>query len=82
MEGGCASCPYMKINSLNALTSLLKMVDAGDDSPLLKDFHPRLYQEDIKGESFAKLGTVPILEMRHFQQNGELSATLVQSILL
>jgi len=80
MEGGCASCPYMKMNSLNALTSLLRMVDAQEDSPLLKEFHPRLYQEDIKGESFAKLGTVPILEMRHFQQNGELSGELLQSI--
>ena len=30
MDGGCASCPYMKMNSLAALTETLEMI--GDES--------------------------------------------------
>jgi len=88
MEGGCASCPYMKINSLDALMFVLQKVDAAQmtpngcwDSPVLQEFAPRNYVETIPGQgTFAEVGTVPILHMRHFQRNGVMSGDLLEDI--
>merc|ERR1719420_2909618 len=76
MEGGCASCPYMKINSLDALLSILSRVAKANSSANsdLAKFAPRNYSETIGGRSFAEVGTVPILHMRHFQKHKEMSA--------
>jgi len=82
MEGGCASCPYMKINSLDALLSILSRVAKANSSANsdLAKFAPRNYSETIGGRSFAEVGTVPILHMRHFQKHKEMSAELIQDI--
>ena len=77
--GGCATCPYMKMNSLDALTSLVRRL--GDDSAeTLARFEPRKYSELIAGQTAAALGGVPILHMRHFQQQKVLSDALVEDI--
>lgn len=77
--GGCATCPYMKMNSLDALLSLCRKV--GVESPeALEPFEPKKYQERIQGRTAADLGGEPILHMRHFQQNGELPKALVEDI--
>ncbi|RLB54319.1 MAG: hypothetical protein DRI90_20315, partial [Deltaproteobacteria bacterium] len=77
--GGCATCPYMKMNSLDALMDLLGKLgdDPRDD---LSPYHPRKYVEQIDGRPAAELGGQPILHMRHFQQTGQLPAALVDHI--
>lgn len=78
-EGGCATCPFMKMNSLNALFDVLEVIDSPEPSHL-KGFHPRVYSERIGGQTAAALGGLPILHMRGFQQAGELPAALVADV--
>jgi quinolinate synthase len=76
--GGCATCPYMKMNSLEALMDLLGAL--GADHGKLLPFEPRKYDETIGGKSTAELGGEPILHMRHFQRNGVLPQALVDDV--
>jgi len=78
--GGCATCPYMKMNSLQALVGLLERVDAEPRSSLVP-FEPRKYVQEIRGRTAADLGGEPILHMRAFQRSGELPEALVSDIL-
>jgi len=78
--GGCATCPYMKMNSLDALMDLVERF--GEEQPKrLVQFYPRQYTDLIDGKTAAELGGEAILHMRHFQRTGELSDALVQDIL-
>jgi quinolinate synthase len=77
--GGCATCPYMKMNSLTALFSLTRRL--GHGSAGLEAFFPRLYSETIRGRTTAELGGEPILHMRAFQRTGVLPEALVADIL-
>ena len=79
-EGGCATCPYMKMNSLRALLSLLSRVDTEPDSNLMP-FEPRKYVQQIRGRTAADLGGEPILHMRAFQRDGRLPSPLIHDIL-
>ena len=78
--GGCATCPYMKMNSLKALLSLLERVDVEPGSNLVP-FEPRKYVEQIRGRTAADLGGEPILHMRGFQRTGALPQALVDDVL-
>ena len=78
--GGCATCPYMKMNSLHALLGLLERVDAEPRSNLVP-FEPRKYAQEIRGRTAADLGGEPILHMRAFQRSGELPEALVSDVL-
>jgi len=78
--GGCATCPYMKMNSLDALIALLERLDAEDDDRLAA-FHPRVYAEEVMGKKVAELGGVPILHMRAFQKTGRLPDALISDVL-
>ncbi|MEM6955045.1 MAG: quinolinate synthase NadA [Myxococcota bacterium] len=75
--GGCATCPYMKMNSLDAL---LALGDSLGGERSLESFEPRKYTEQIQGRSAADLGGEPILHMRAFQQTGALPEALVKDI--
>ncbi|MBM4375384.1 MAG: quinolinate synthase NadA [Deltaproteobacteria bacterium] len=77
--GGCATCPFMKMNSLDALYELLRGVDAREAG--LARFHPRLYGRRLDGRSVAELGGEPILHMRAFGETGRLSEALVADVL-
>jgi quinolinate synthase len=77
--GGCATCPYMKMNSLAALLSLLPRAD-GKHGAELESFRPRKYTDSVGGRTAAEVGGEPILHMRHFQRTGELSEELVADI--
>jgi quinolinate synthase len=79
IAGGCATCPYMKMNSLDALFDLLQRIDREPQSNLLA-FEPRKYTRQIRGRSAAELGGEPILHMRAFQKTGELPEALVHDI--
>ncbi len=78
VEGGCATCPYMKMNSLDAL---LDLMDKVQDRSKLAVFEPEKYTEMLDGETLAAVGTISILHMRHFQRNEALSNELVADVL-
>ncbi len=77
--GGCATCPYMKMNSLAALLDVLGGIESGGVG--LQSLWPRTYTEEVAGLSVAELGSQPILHMRSFQQTGRLSDALVDDIM-
>ncbi|CAG9463228.1 unnamed protein product [Pedinophyceae sp. YPF-701] len=75
-EGGCASCPYMKMNDLAALMSVCERIGTPGEA-LLEAHKPRPYLEKVGGKTMAQAGCVPILHMRHFSRNKTLSDELV-----
>ena len=77
VEGGCATCPFMKMNELDGL---FRVLEGSVDRVGFKAWEPRLYEESIKGRSAAEVGSEPILHMRHFSSAGELSSTLVTDV--
>lgn len=79
-EGGCASCPYMKMNSLSALMSVCERVGSDAQEDELPAWKPKPYAERINGKSIAQAGCRSILHMRHFQKNKVLSDDLVNDI--
>jgi len=77
--GGCATCPFMKMNDLEALLAVMGAVGT-DFRGALDAYKPRLYTERINGHSAAELGCLPILHMRDFQRTGTLPTGLVEDI--
>ena len=78
VAGGCATCPYMKMNTLD---SLFDVIERADQPAELAGFVPRAYTEQIAGRTAADLGSEPILHMRHFQTHGEMPAALVDDVM-
>jgi quinolinate synthase len=78
VEGGCASCPFMKMNSLDALLDVLERLDG--DPRELAAFRPKTYAERIDGQQIAELAGRTIVRMRDFQRLGRLSDDLVRAI--
>ncbi len=76
--GGCATCPFMKMNSLDAVVDILKGLDG--ERELLRKHWPKTYQETIAGQTVAALGSQPILHMRGFQRDKVLPESLVAAI--
>jgi quinolinate synthase len=81
LEGGCASCPYMKMNSLAALMTVTQRVGDAAGEALLEGFRPRTYTDRVGGKSVAQAGCEPILHMRYFTQHKRFSPELVSDIL-
>ncbi len=79
VSGGCATCPYMKMNSLTALLALLERVEKEPEANLAP-FHPRAYPQPVAGRTVASLGGEPILHMRAFQRAGRLPEALVEDV--
>ncbi|MBM73988.1 MAG: hypothetical protein CMK59_01200 [Proteobacteria bacterium] len=79
IAGGCASCPYMKMNSLEALTDLVEDL-VEEKGKGFEAFFPKQYTELLEGRTAAEVGGEPILYMRHFQRTGELPAELVEMV--
>ncbi|KAJ8772278.1 hypothetical protein K2173_027455 [Erythroxylum novogranatense] len=80
IHGDCASCPYMKMNSLN---SLLKVTDhlPHKKSTIEAYEAARFKLKTANGNSIADVGCEPILHMRHFQASKELPEKLVHQTL-
>lgn len=76
--GGCATCPYMKMNSLDALLDVLERARHARAGLVL--FEPKKYREQVAGRSVAELGELPIRHMREFQRTGALPEALVQDM--
>jgi quinolinate synthase len=87
--GGCATCPFMKMNDLNSLIDVIDMVGAnqkqggaGDEAKILNEFLPpnRIQGRTINGVSAVDLGSQPILYMRQFMKEKSIPEELVQRI--
>ncbi|KAG0492849.1 hypothetical protein HPP92_006247 [Vanilla planifolia] len=80
IHGGCASCPYMKMNSLRALLQVCHHLPDKDNS--LTAYQAKGFSSTTPlGRSVAEVGCEPILHMRHFQATGKLPDKLIQQIL-
>ena len=80
--GGCATCPFMKMNDLDALSDIADMVIQNDNELKMKSHLPpqRLQGKKIDGVDAIDLGSEPIIFMRHFMKEKALSNSLVQKI--
>lgn len=80
IHGGCASCPYMKMNSLNALLKVCQNLP--DNKHIISAYEAgRFSSQTVNGRSIADVGCEPILHMRHFQAKRELPEKLIHQIL-
>eukprot|EP00958_Prasinococcus_capsulatus_P009534 scaffold927_cov375-Prasinococcus_capsulatus_cf.AAC.10 len=77
---GCASCPYMKMNSLSALLQVCEELNTADEASVLGPFKPKEYQEALNGKTLWEAGVEPITHMRHFQTNRRFSDELLEHI--
>lgn len=78
--GGCATCPYMKMNSLDALMDLARRFGEEGDGALAA-FHPAPQTERVDGRTLLDLASEPILHMRDFQRSGALPPALIDDVL-
>jgi len=81
--GGCATCPFMKMNDLDTLSDIVDMIiDGGEPNELKLQGHlpPVRLKDSINGISTTELGVQPIMYMRDFMKNGVLSDELVRKI--
>ncbi|KAK9864833.1 hypothetical protein WJX84_004116 [Apatococcus fuscideae] len=78
-EGGCASCPFMKMNTLEALFKVCDRFGTPGQA-LLEAYRPKQYTQLINGRSIAEAGCEPILHMRGFQRSKALPAALEADI--
>lgn len=80
IHGGCASCPYMKMNSLGSLLKVCHHLP--DKEGALSEYKAeRFTLQTPNGKSVADIGCEPILHMRNFQATKKLPEKLVNQIL-
>ncbi|KAF9603114.1 hypothetical protein IFM89_033839 [Coptis chinensis] len=80
IHGGCASCPYMKMNSLSSLLRVCHHLP--DDNNVMSAYKAERFKlQTPLGKPVAEVGCEPILHMRHFQATGELPEKLVSQVL-
>ncbi|GAX29625.1 quinolinate synthase [Fistulifera solaris] len=86
-SGGCATCPFMKMNSLDSLMQVAEMVlqapaSSSVQSQLQQHLPPvRLQGKSIQGRPAIDWGTESILYMRSFMQDNRLPDELVRKIM-
>ena len=86
--GGCATCPFMKMNDLDAVQDIIDMIvrsssDASNRLQLQLNKHlppNRLGGRQIDGRDAIDLGTEPIMYMREFMKSKKMSDSLVERI--
>ena len=82
--GGCATCPFMKMNSLESVQDILDMVEkatSGTQQKLQQHLPPdRLTGKSIDGQDAVELGTEAILFMRGFMQSKSMPKDLVDKV--
>lgn len=80
IHGGCASCPYMKMNSLSSLLKVCHHLP--DETNSLTPYEAQRFKfQTPNGKLIADVGCEPILHMRHFQASKKLPEKLVTDIL-
>ncbi|KAG7379818.1 hypothetical protein PHYPSEUDO_008114 [Phytophthora pseudosyringae] len=79
--GGCATCPFMKMNDIDALFRVVEGVSANaNGSDPLANFYPQKYSELIHGKTVTDVGVQPILHMKSFMDGQKFSDALVKDI--
>lgn len=79
--GGCATCPFMKMNDLDRVSDIIEMVRS-EASSLKRHLPPnRLQGRQINGQDATDLGTEAILYMRQYMQSKQLPEELVSKII-
>jgi quinolinate synthase len=79
--GGCATCPFMKMNHLDALIEVLERIRDGKYEHLQGHLPPdRLSGKSLNGVPAVELGTQSIQYMRYFMQHQTLPDELVQKV--
>lgn len=94
--GGCATCPFMKMNDLDAVHDIVDMIgrqkqqqqqhsmnviSTRDELQLAKHLPPnRLVGKSINGHDAIDLGTEPIMYMRGFMKDRRLCDELVEKV--
>jgi len=80
--GGCATCPFMKMNDLDALSDVAELVIQNSNEVKLKSHLPpqRLNGKKINGLDAIDLGSEPILFMRHFMKENLMPSRLLQKV--
>jgi quinolinate synthase len=79
--GGCATCPFMKMNDLDALQDIIDMVEQGMEVKLRGHLPPqRLAGKQINNVSALELGIEPILHMRALMKDKVLPDELIQKV--
>ncbi|CAN0313781.1 unnamed protein product, partial [Ectocarpus sp. 12 AP-2014] len=69
--GGCATCPFMKMNDLHSLLDVVGDANKSGAVPdVLKGFLPKRRAFTIDGQDKTELGVVPIMHMRDLMKNG------------
>ncbi|KAI3988751.1 hypothetical protein MKX01_001523 [Papaver californicum] len=80
IHGGCASCPYMKMNTLNSLLRVCQHLP--NEKSIISSYEAGRFDfRTPLGNSVADVGCEPILHMRDFQATGKLPGKLVDHIL-
>jgi quinolinate synthase len=80
--GGCATCPFMKMNNLDTLQDIVDMVEGGESDLILKSHLPpdRLRGRSINGVPAMELGVESIMHMREFMLNKAMPEELVEKV--
>lgn len=65
IDGGCASCPYMKMNTLDSLVNIVEMLEDESKADELKQYEV----VNKIPESIVDKALKPIFGMRYFQKN-------------
>jgi len=80
--GGCATCPFMKMNDLDAVQDIVDVLaEPGHEFRLAKHLPPAgLAGKKIGGRDAIELGTEPIMYMREFMKNNRISDELVEKV--
>ncbi|CAM9484195.1 unnamed protein product, partial [Phaeothamnion confervicola] len=80
--GGCATCPFMKMNDLDGLVDLVAGLDGSGKVPEgLDGYMPLRRTFTLDGQDKTGLGVVPILHMRELMRSGKLGDDLVNDVL-
>lgn len=66
LEGGCAACPYMKMNSLAALMTVCNAVGSADSAAMLAAHEPKPYSELVRSHAVSLLEWLTSPSCRNF----------------
>ena len=84
--GGCATCPFMKMNDLDAVQDIVDMISTSstendNELQLLKHLPPnKLAGRKINGKDAIELGSEPIMFMRGLMKEKRLSKELTERV--
>merc|ERR1711983_170911 len=87
-SGGCATCPFMKMNDLNALEDVIDLELEKNDRVLVKHLPPknRLFNDEerkvalLGDKDVMDLAVEPIMHMRKYMNDGFICSELVDRI--